>query len=299
MKLNSNLAVLAIIISSVIWGATPAIMKYTLLTVPVFSLGFLRFFAASLILLPFVFRKINLRDITPLIIITALSGITVHISLFFLGLKLTTALNAGIISAFYPILTLILAHILLSEKIKGNILVGAVLGIAGLGIIIGKDILTSGFTLSPLGDFLIISSALVGVLYAIFSKKILEKHSPVLTSFYLFAIGGLAFFPFAFWEWQTSSIWITNLEAGVISGILFGILFSSVIAHSFWQWGLSKMDVTKVGFFHYLEPVVAIITAVIILSERITIPFVLGALFILLGLIIAETHRHHRLPAHK
>ena len=295
----NNLAVLAIIISSVIWGATPAIMKYTLLTVPVFSLGFIRFFGASLILLPFVLRKINIKDITPLVVGAALLGITVHISFFFLGLKLTTALNAGIISAFYPILTLIFAHILLSEKIKGNILVGAVLGIAGLGIIIGKDILTSGFTLSPLGDFLIISSAIVGVLYAIFSKKILEKHSPILVSFYLFAIGGLAFFPFAFWEWQTSSIWITNLSINASLGILFGILFASLIAHSFWQWGLSKMDVTKVGFFHYLEPVVATITAVIILSERITLPFILGSICIILGLVLAEIHRHHRLPAHK
>lgn len=299
MKLNSNLAVLAIITSTIIWGATASVMKLTLTSVPLFSLAFIRFFGASLILLPFVYKKINMRHVNPLLLLTAILGITITISLFFLGLKLTTALNAGIIAAFYPILTLIFAHILLSEKIKRNIIFGAILGIIGISIIIGKDILGSGLYLSPLGDFLIILSTIGAVFYGIFSKKLLEDHSPMLVAYYVFAIGGLAFAPFAFWEWQINSAWILNLPINAIAGILFGILFSSLIAHSFWQWGLSKMDVTKVGFFHYLEPVVATITAVIVLSERITIPFVLGALFILLGLIIAETHRHHRLPAHR
>lgn len=296
---HKNLAILAIIFSSIIWGATPAIMKYTLLTVPVFSLGFIRFFAAALILLPFVFRKVSLKDINPIILVAAFFGITFHIAFFFLGLKLTTALNAGIISAFYPILTLIAAHFFLSEKIKSNILIGAALGIAGLGVIIGKDILTSGFSLSPLGDLLIIISALVGVMYAILSKKILKKHSPVLSSFYLFSIGGIGFLPFALWELQTRPMWFTNIEASVLFGILFGILFSSLIAHLFWQWGLSKMDVTKVGFFHYLEPVVATITAVLILSEQITLAFIVGSLLILFGLLIAEVHRHRHIPHHR
>lgn len=294
-----NLPFLAIITSTIIWGATASVMKLTLLSVPVFSLAFIRFFGASLILLPFVYKKVDIKHVNPLVFLTALLGITLTISLFFIGIKLTTALNAGIISAFYPILALIFAHVILSERIKRNILTGASLGLVGLGIIIGKDILANGFTLSPLGDFLILLSIFGSVFYGIFSKKLLEDHSPMLVAFYVFAIGGLAFAPAAFWEFRTNSAWILNLPTNAILGILFGILFSSIIAHSFWQWGLSKMDFTKVGFFHYLEPIVATITAVILLSERITIPFIIGSVFIFLGLIIAEAHRHHRLPAHK
>lgn len=293
-----NFAILAVILSTVIWGANVTIMKFTLESVPPFSLGFIRFFGASLLFLPFLINKIRLKDFSPIVLVTGLIGITGTLSLFFLGLRLTTALNAGIITAFSPILILIAAHILLKEKIKNNILLGGLLGILGIGIIIGKDF-SQNFALSPLGDFLILLSIFGSVFYSISSKKISKNHSPMLTTFYVLLIGGLGFLPGAIWEWQVNPSWAANLPQISVLGVLYAMIFSSLIAHSFWQWGLSKMDAAKVGVFNYLEPLATTITAVIILSERITLPFVIGAFFIFSGLLIAEVHRHHHPPHHR
>lgn len=296
MKLK-NLAILAVIFSMIVWGANATIMKFTLQSVPPFSLGFLRFFGASLLFLPFLFNKISLKDISPQVLLTGIIGITGTLSLFFFGVRFTTALNAGIITAFSPILTMIAAHILLKERIKQNILIGAFLGIFGIGVIIVKDILTHGFTLSPLGDFLILLSIFGSVYYSIFSKKILDNFSPMLTTFYVLGIGGLGFLPGTIWEWQSNPTWLSNLTSSAILGVIYGVVLSSFVAHSLYQWGLSKMEATKAGFYHYLEPIVTTITAVIILSEKITLGFVIGSLFIFSGLLIAEAHRH-RHPQH-
>lgn len=293
-----NIAILAVIISATIWGANVTVMKYTLDFVPPFSLGFIRFFGASLIFLPFIYKKINLKDITPMVVLTGLIGITATLSLYFLGLRLTTALNAGIITSFSPILILIGAHFVLSEKTKKNVLFGAAIGLLGIGIIIGKDF-TKGFSLSPLGDFLILLSIFGSVYYSVFSKKILEKYPPMLTTFYLISIGSLGFIPGAISEFSKNPAWMLNLPNTAILGVLYAMVFSSFIAHSFWQWGLSKMDATKVGVFNYLEPIVTTITAVLILSEKITLPFVIGGLFIFAGLLTAEVHRHHHPPHHR
>lgn len=295
---HKNLAILAVVISTIIWGANVTIMKFTLTSVPPFSLGFIRFFGASLLFLPFLFRKVRLKDLSPIVLVTGLIGITGTLSLFFLGLRLTTALNAGIITAFSPILILIAAHILLKEKIRRNILAGGLLGILGIGIIIGKDF-TQKFALSPLGDFLILLSIFGSVFYSIFSKKVSREFPPQLTTFYVLLIGGLGFLPGAIWEWQSDPSWMANLPKVAIFGVLYAMIFSSLIAHSFWQWGLSKMDATKVGVFNYLEPIVTTITAVLFLSERITLPFVIGSLFIFSGLLVAEVHRHHHPPHHR
>lgn len=296
MHLNKNLAVLAVIFATVIWGANATIMKLTLDTVPPFSLGFIRFFGASILFLPFILGRIKFKDINRTLFITGLIGITGTLTLYFFGLRLTTALNAGIITSFSPLLILFAAHMLLKEKLRKNILLGGMLGILGIGIIIGKDFYQN-LTLSPLGDLLILMSIFGSVFYSIFSKKISGNLPPIVTTFYLLLIGGLGFLPGAVWEWQENPGWVEAVPQAAILGVLYAMVFSSFIAHSLWQLALSKMDAAKIGVFNYLEPIVTTITAVIILSEKITLPFVFGALFIFSGLLIAETHRrHHHLP---
>jgi len=68
------------------------------------------------------------------------------------------------------------------------------------------------------------------------------------------------------------------------------------------MWGLSKLEVSRVGFFVYLDPVIATAAAFFMLKETITIPFLLGAAFIFFGLYIAETTihwPHFHLTGHK
>src|SRR3989344_931902 len=120
MNLNNHQkAILALILASIIWGATGPVMKLTLKEVPLVSLAFIRFFAAAIILFPFVFRKISIkRNDIPILIISAFLGVTLNITLFFWGLTLTSALNSGIIIASGPILLLLFAHIFLKDKLS-------------------------------------------------------------------------------------------------------------------------------------------------------------------------------------
>ena len=48
--------ILAILIANIIWGAAPPVFKYALEGIPPFILAFIRFFSASLIFLPFIFK---------------------------------------------------------------------------------------------------------------------------------------------------------------------------------------------------------------------------------------------------
>ncbi len=296
--MNSNhrqLAFLALILASIIWGASAAVMKIALFTVPPFSLALIRFGIASLLFLPFVWKNLAVKkEDLPAFLLLGLIGFTIHIPLFLFGLKLTTALNAGIIVSSVPLFTLLLASIFLKEKIKGNLFIGVVLGLLGVAVIIGKDAFATGVKLSPFGDMLILTAMLLFVFYEILSKKLFKKYSVFVVTFYSFAIGALTFIPFAIFEFVQNPNWINNVSQASFWGIIYGIFLSSFAAYSLWQWGLSKLSANRVGFFFYLDPVVSTIVAVILLSEIVTGPFVIGSAFIFLGLFIAEG----RLPYH-
>jgi len=292
---SKHLAILALIFASVIWGLTGPIMKQTLVHVPIFTLAFIRFGAAAFLLFPFVYNRLAIKkgDL-PLLILCAAFGVTFNIAFFFWGLTMTSALNAGIIIATGPLFILLGAVIFLKEKINRQLIVGLIIGVAGIGIIIGADALKNGISLSPLGDFIILLSLLSFVFYDILSKKLFKKYSPLTITFYSFLIGAIVFFPAASYEFLNTQDWMANLPPQAILGIIYGIFFSSLLAYTVWQWGLSKMDASRVGFFYYIDPVASTIGAVVILSEKITQPFVLGAILIFLGLFFAEG----RLPYH-
>ncbi|MDO8657761.1 MAG: DMT family transporter [Candidatus Levybacteria bacterium] len=292
---SKRLAILALISASIIWGLTGPIMKQTLVHVPIFTLAFIRFGAAALLLFPFVYNKLTIKkEDLPLLILCAAFGVTFNIAFFFLGLTLTSALNTGMIISTIPIVTLIFGALFLKEKITKKLIIGGIFGLLGIGIIIGKDVLQNGLYISPIGDFIILISMFSFVIYEILSKKLFKKYHPLTITFYAFLIGSISFFPASFYEFRNVQNWMANLPLSAILGIIYGIFFSSLSAYSLWQWGLSKIDVSRAGFFFYLDPIASTLGAVLILSEKITEPFILGAILIFLGLFFAEG----RLPYH-
>lgn len=295
MKLSS--ATILIILATVIWGATPAIMKLTLQEVPTFTLAFIRMAAASAILSFLVFKnlKIKKQDLKT-IVLAGLSGVTFNISLFFLGLKLAPAINAALLVASVPIITLFAANIYLKEKFSAKLLAASAVAAGGVFFIVG---LPSATNLTQfIGNILLLFSALAWVFYEIVSKKLFKSYSASTITFWAMAIGAFSFLPFAAYEQFTSSGWIENVTIVGLLGILFGIFFASLTAYWAWQKGLSQMPAGRAAFFFYLDPISGAIFAVILLGEKIIPQLIVGGLLITMAVILAEYHRKNH-PLHK
>lgn len=298
--------ILAILIASIIWGANSPIMKWTLTSVPLFSLAFIRFFLATLFITPFViksaspagrFAKIKKED-WQAITLAALLGITLNVSLFFLGLKFTYAVNAAFIIATIPIFTVVAAGFFLREKLTGKLVLATILALAGLLLILGPPILTLGPS-HLLGGFLLILSALTWVGYEIVSKKLFKSYSAAVVTFYSFLIGSATFLPLAIFEFFRDPNWVLNLTTSSYVGIFYGAVFSSTAAYFAWQYGLSKIPASQASFFFYLEPITGVIVSVLLLGEQITPFFLLGAILISFGVFWAEHKRKSHPLYHK
>ncbi len=296
---KNYLPYIALTTAAVIWGANTPIMKVTMLSVPLFSLAFLRFFTASLLLLPFVYKQLHFqkKDWFSLFL-CAFLGITVLITLYFFGLKLTSALNTGIIGGTMPIITLIFAALFLHEKMTKKIIIGAVIGMIGILIIVGKDIMAQGLDISPMGDMLIFLSNIAFAADITLSKKLSKNYTPLAITFFIFFVGSLFFLPGVFMDIVANPTWFINMPFFAYIGILYGILFSGLLAFGLWQYGLSKVSETNVGFFLYISPVVTSLIAVLFLGEIITEEFFIGSALIIIGLLVAEAHMYHKKPLH-
>ena len=293
-----RLAVLALILANIIWGASFPIYKWSLEIIPPFSFAFFRFFIGALIILPLVLKslKIEKEDIPKLILVSIVS-VTIQIPLLFFGLKLSPSINAPIIISSGPIFLIIASVIFLKEKLKYKVLIGTLVSLLGVLAIILRPFLEGGFTgFGVLGNFLIFAATLCGVVQAIILKEITEKNNPLTITFWMFLIGSIPLLPAVLWESQSFNITQINMQ-GLI-GLSYGIVLAAVLAHYFLAYGIKFIKASEVGIFTYVDPIATIIVAVPLLHEVITFPYLIGAALVFLGIFIAEGRVHYH-PVHK
>ena len=286
------LPILALLSASLIWGATAPIMKWTFQEVPPFTVAFLRFAVASLLIIPFVAKslKIEKKDFGK-ILAAALLGTTINIIFFFLGLKLTLAINAALIIATIPIFTVLAAAVFLKEKLELKFFFSIGVAAIGLVLILGPPILTFGPNHLIGGLFLIIAT-LSWVGFEVLSKKLFLKYKPVTVTSYSIIIGTVTFLPlFVLDLLFIDPGWPARISLQGITGIAYGTLFSSIVAYFSWQWGLSKLAATEAGFFFYLNPISAVLVSIILLGEKVSPLFIAGSTLIAVSLILAEYKR--------
>ena len=296
MKINQ--AFLLTASAAIIWGATAPIMKLTLTQVPPFSLAFIRMALASLIMIFFIYKNLKIDKIDRLNFFwAALAGVTLNLSFFFFGLKLTQAINASFLVASVPIFTILAAHFYLKEKVTLRLICAAAIGLGGVVLIIGVPKGSTGFT-QTLGNLLLLAAALSWVAHEIVAKKLLKKYDSSVVAFYTMSIGAATLLPLSLFELITNPNWFQYVTAKGLLGILFGIIFASLIAYWAWQKGLSQLSAGEASFFFYLDPVSGVILSMILLGEKITSSLIIGGLAISAGVILAETHRRSH-PLHR
>jgi drug/metabolite transporter (DMT)-like permease len=138
---------------------------------------------------------------------------------------------------------------------------------------------------SPLGDLLAIGAALCWSLYSLFMGKMTEKYGPVFATRKVFAYGLLTILPFLLGrEFAPLELFRQPVVWG---NLLFLGLCASLACFVLWNLVMSRLgNITSINYV-YLNPVFTLITAMLILGERLTPAGAAGSALILLGVIIA------------
>lgn len=295
MKLSkAQQAIIALIIANFIWGAAAPVFKWSLQNVEPFTLAFLRFAIASLILLPFIFNNVLIKkqDI-PKMFLIGFSGVTINIAFFFLAIQITSSINAPIIASSAPLFLMFFGFAILKEKPKLKKILGGILGFLGVLFIVLMPAIEKGLDASLLGNLFLIVAMFGSVWQTILVREFAQKYSSLVLVFWSFIVGTFTFYPLMMME-VVQRGFLTGLDMQGIIGIVYGAVLCSAVAYCLYYFAIKQLPVFEVGMFTYMDPIIAIIIAIPLLNESPTTTYMIGSALVFFGILIAEK----RLPYH-
>jgi len=293
---KTHAAIAAVILANIIWGATPPIFKWSLEDISIFTLAFGRFFLASLIFLPFVIKR-DLRiekKYWPKVFSLAFFGIFLHITFFFLGLDITTSINAPIVASAGPIFLIILSGIFLKERTSAKKIAGVSIALLGVLLIVLLPVIGESYDQSLVGNLFFVISMFGAVFQTLILKTLEKVFEPLVLVFWSFVIAAALFFPLFLYDIFTVQP-LTEIGSQGIAGIIFGGIAASAIAYSCYYFATKYLQASDLGLFTYIDPIITIMIAIPLLGEIPTPTYLIGAILVFLGIYIAEAriHYHH------
>ena len=229
------------------------------------------------------------RDAWPALVSMGFLGVFVHHMLQANGLALTTAIHAGWLIGVTPIWSALLAAAFLRERFGARKIAGLLLGFAGALLVVTRgDLSPATLSLpSTLGDFLILVSTVNWAVYSIVGRRTLARlGSARATAFAMLAGWGMLAPVFAIRSGWTE---YASLSATGWAAVLFLGIGCSGLGYLFWYAALEKLETSRVAAFLYLEPLVTLATAAVVLREPVQPTAVAGGLLVLGGVFLVQT----------
>jgi drug/metabolite transporter (DMT)-like permease len=221
-------------------------------------------------------------------------GITLHQWLQSTGLLTAQATTTGWIIASTPIFMALLGLIILKEHLVWYQIAGIILAALGVLLVVTKGDLaaiTAGKFGTP-GDFLVLISAPNWAVFSTLSRSGLKKYPSTLMMFYVMSFGW--FFTSILFFSSSGITQILSIPWNGWVAITFLGVFCSGIAYIFWYDVLKILPVAQTGAFLYLEPIITVIVAALVLREALLLASLVGGITVLVGVWLVNLEQRQR-----
>jgi drug/metabolite transporter (DMT)-like permease len=219
------------------------------------------------------------------VVVMALTGVAGFQVLQYAGLRYTTAVNAGLVNAAGPLITMILARWMLGQSLRRQQVVGAVLSLAGVGVIIsgGSWAMLAALRFNP-GDLLILAAVVLWALYSISGRVLLTRHSTVRVTAVSTILGAAILAVPAAWEWSLAP---PQWSLSVVAGLLYIGAGPSFLAFMAWNEGVKRLGPNGAMAFYNTLPLYAAVVALPALGEIPRMSQCVGGVLVVGGCLLA------------
>ena len=210
----------------------------------------------------------------------ALSGVAIFAPTLYLGLRYTPAVNATLINGFGPLITGLLAALLIQEPMSRRQVTGAFVGLVGVTILISQGSLALWETLrGNVGDLIVLGAVTLWGLYSVLGRQVM-RHRSALSATALSAFMGLPFLLLAaLVELQRFPV---DVRPQLLLVILYIGVFPTVMGFLAWNAGVRRLGPSGAMVFYNTLPLYGTLLGVLFLGESIGPTHLLGG-----GLIVA------------
>ncbi|MCG7387292.1 EamA family transporter [Pantoea sp. ACRSB] len=275
-----------------IWAFNNVAVKWGLLELPPLFLTWMRFVVVAIVLIPFC--RIT-RQQLPWLLALAFTFGFMHFSLLFVGMRYTDAGTGAIVVQLGTPIAMLLAMVVLKERLKAIQLIGIAISLSGVAVLSGSPTIPAWWVL------VILLCSATG--WAV-SNLIVKKSPPIkpLTmtgwiAFLAVPIVGLSSFVMESHQFYALS------QAGWRGwfGILYSAIASSIVAYTLWYGLLKKYNVNLIMPYSLLTPVLSVLMGIVVLGDSLNSFKIIGASLVVCGTAIAvinvrSLRMHARFP---
>jgi drug/metabolite transporter (DMT)-like permease len=289
----SPLTVLSLIGATAGWGVGATMTRLAVEEVAPLTTTCIRFGVGALLLLGMLLWRGDVRSVParrdwlPLAVLGAL-GVTFFGAFFTTGLQWTGAAEGTLIQGFSPLLTLLLAGLLVGEPIRRGQLLGGVMAFSGLAVLLlGGTAAWGGGADRLLGDLVICGACLCWTGYNVAVRLTAGRLRLGESSAYSLLLGTALLVPFAAFEPVRVPLARLSLATWLALGYLG--LVSTCLAYIWWNDGIRKIGAGRASMFSFVGPVAAMLSAIPLLAEWPGPAQLIGGALILGGLFVATS----------
>ncbi len=282
---------LLLLCMALIWGVNYAVVKFATGQVAPLAFNSLRVSIAAGVLFAVVALTGDARpcgrDWLALLGLGAL-GNGLYQIFFIEGIARTRAGDAALLIAAAPAFMAIIGWLRGSERVGVRGVAGIALSLVGMAFVVfgGSAATSAGGSARLAGDLLILASALCWSIYSVLVKPYTER-IPGLTLHATTMLGGAVPIVLVALPALAQTRW-TNLAPGAWLALAYSAFLALCLAYLFWYRGVRVLGPTRAAMYANLQPVIALGVAWATLGEVPHLPQLLGAAFIMSGLVLTR-----------
>ncbi len=251
---------------------------------------------ATLLLMPLVRREqlrtvrrpaLKRSDVARFLVLGVIGQVLAQLGITW-GVRYAPASNAALLSLTLPIITALLAHFLLRERMTRVRWISFGLAVVGVMQCSGVDWAELHFSsgTNAAGNLLIMLGVSGSAFYNVYGKKLLERYTPLEVLLYSYYAVLLCLVPLtAMIEPEGYShmtafgvkTWIGVLLLATLQYFLSMVLFLRLLV---------RLDATQAGLSNYLIPVFGVVIAALALGETLTPRMIVGAVVVLMSTLL-------------
>ena len=239
--------------------------------------GTLLFWLSSLFL---PWHHVSRRDLLRLAV-ASIFGVVLSQGGLIMGISRTSPINATMEITAQPIYVLVLAAIILHERITPRKAAGVLLGFAGATTLVLMNTGKGGPQASIVGDLMVLGSQVAFALYLTMFLPLIRRLDPLTFNRWMFTFGSLLLLPFTAadmaqlnWSAVSARTWV---EVAYIIVCCTFICFLLVV------YSQRRLPSTVVSSYNYIQPVVTVVASLMMGLAVLQWQHVLAAALIFTG----------------
>ncbi len=278
---------LSMIFVNVMWGLSFIASKYALnVGFTPMTLALCRYILTAAVLVPALLVKekrmrLEKRDIG-LMFLSGLLGITLYYFFEYQGIRRTSAVNASLILAAIPVLTLLTDCVIMRTKLKPRQAAGSLLSVAGVYCVVRYG--GGAEETSLVGDLLVVGAALVWVGYIFVSRKLRSRYSSLSMNAWQAVTSLVTLIPLSLLE---TGEWRPIPPGGFLAMAALALICSA-LCYFLYGNSLQHLSPVAISIFINLIPLVTILGGVAFLQEKVTPLQLFGGAMIICSILLVN-----------